>query len=258
MNYLPKNKLRHSYLRRTLILVAVFILGAVVFSLIDSVIVSAATHFWKTENVVIRKFQNWNSLFDSQKKLWEENTFLKEKVSSLELTILSLSGGQTQEEVLLDLAGRKQRPEQIISTVLTRPPQTSYDTIIIDAGFRDSITLGSEVSLPEGPVLGLVSEVLPRSSKVKLFSSNGEETSAILERGSVPVILIGSGGGNFKIVLPQDVVVEKGDRILSADTTSRLVAIVGEVSVSSTDSFKEVLAKSPTNIFGLRFVFVSP
>ncbi len=258
MNYLPKNKLKHSYFNRILILIIVFVLGAIVFSLIDSVIISSVSPLWKTENIVIKKFQNWNSIFDSQKKLWEENTFLKEKVSSLELTILALSGGKTQEEVLLELAGRKQRPDTVISTVLTRPPQSPYDSIVIDVGFRDSITLGAEVSLPEGPVLGLVSEVLPRSSKVKLFSSNGEETSAILERGNVPVTLVGSGGGNFKIALPQDVAIEEGDRILSADITGRLVAVVGEVNVSPTDSFKEVLAKSPTNIFSLRFVFVTP
>ena len=258
MNYLPKNKLKHLYFKRILILATIFILGAITFSLLDSVIISATSSLWKSENVVIRKFQNLSTLFSSQKKLWEENTLLKEKVSSLELTILSLSGGQTQEDILLELASQKQGLNTVISTVLTQPPQSPYDTIIIDAGSRDSITLGSVVSLPEGPILGRVSEIFTSRAKVKLLSSNGEETSAVLERGNVPVTLIGAGGGNFKIVLPHDITVEKEDRILSADITSRLVAIVGEINVSPTDSFKEVLAKSPTNIFSLRFVFVTP
>lgn len=236
----------------------VFILGSVVFSFFDSFIISVASPFWKTENVVIRNIQNWSIVFENQKNLLEENAILKEKVSSLELTILSLSRGQTQEEILMELAGRKKSPDTIIAAVLTRPPQSPYDTIIIDAGSRDAIVLGSEVSLSEGPILGKVSEIFPNRAKVKLFSSSGEETGAILERGNVPVTLKGQGGGNFKITLPQDVSVEKGDRILSADISSRLIAVVGEVSSEATDSFKEVLAKSPTNIFNLRFVFVSP
>ena len=72
------------------------------------------------------------------------------------------------------------------------------------------------------------------------------------------VTLVGVGAGNFKITIPRDVVVESGDRILSADVSSHLLAVVGEVNMSSTDSFKEVLAKTPANIFALRFVFVTP
>jgi len=145
-----------------------------------------------------------------------------------------------------------------VASVLTRPPQTPYDVIVIDAGLNESITIGSEVSLPEGPILGVVSEVFSKSAKVKLFSASGEETNAVLERNNVPVILIGIGGGNFRLALPRDIAIEKGDRILSSDIASRPLATVADVSVRPTDSFKEVLAKSPTNIFALRFVFVAP
>ena len=236
----------------------VFVLGATTLSILDSTVISLASPLWRTENVVIRNLQNWRAIFDSHKKLLEENALLREKITSLELTILSLSGGKTQEEILLELAGRKQKPNIVIASVLTRPPQSPYDSIIIDVGSNDSISLGSEVSLSEGPILGTVSEIFPKSAKVKLFSSGGEETSAILERGNVPITLVGIGGGNFKIALPQDTPVENDDRILSADISSRLIAIVGEITVKPTDSFKEVLAKSPTNIFNIRFVFVAP
>lgn len=146
----------------------------------------------------------------------------------------------------------------VVAAVLTHPPQTPYDIIIIDAGSDDSVTIDSEVSLPEGPILGVISEVFSKKAKVKLFSTAGEETSAVLERGSVPVILVGAGGGNFKLILPRDIKAEKGDRILSPGISPRLLAVIEEISVRPTDSFKEVLAKSLTNIFALRFVFVAP
>jgi len=172
--------------------------------------------------------------------------------------VLSISKEQTQENILLELVGRKQKSNMVVAAVLTHPPQTPYDVIIIDAGSNESITIGSEVSLPEGPILGVVSEVFSKRAKVKLFSASGEETNAILERNNVPIILVGTGGGNFRLTLPRDIAIEKGDRILSPDITSRLLATVGEVSVRPTDSFKEVLAKGPTNIFALRFVFITP
>ena len=258
VNYLPKNRLRYPYFRRILTLTIIFISGAVLFSFFDTAVISLVSPVWKAENIIIRNFRNGATFFVSQKKLVEENTTLKEKLSSLELKILSLSREQTQENILLELVGRKREPNTVIATVLTHPPQTPYDIIIIDAGSNDSITLGSEVSLSEGPILGIVSEVFPRRAKVKLFSASGEETNAVLERNNVPVTLVGAGGGNFRMALPHDMAIEKEDRILSADITSRLLAIVGEINAEPTDSFKEVLAKSPTNIFTLRFVFVTP
>ena len=229
VNYLPKNRLRRPYLRRILVLVAIFISGAVVFSFFDAAIISIVSPIWKAKNIITTGN--------------EIPSILKE---------------QTQENILLELVGRKQKANMVVASVLTRPPQTPYDVIVIDAGLNESITIGSEVSLPEGPILGVVSEVFSKSAKVKLFSASGEETNAVLERNNVPVILIGIGGGNFRLALPRDIAIEKGDRILSSDIASRPLATVADVSVRPTDSFKEVLAKSPTNIFALRFVFVAP
>ena len=229
VNYLPKNRLRHPYFRRILALVAIFIFGAIVFSFLDSTIISIVSPIWRVKNAI---------------------TIGKE--------VPSISNGQTQENILLELVGRKQKTNMVVAAVLTHPPQTPYDFIIIDAGSNESITLGSEVSLPGGPILGTVSGVFSKSARVKLFSAVGEETNAILERDNVPVILTGAGGGNFRIALPRDIGVEMGDKILSADISSRLLAIVEEVSVQPTDSLKEVMAKSPTNIFTLRFVFITP
>lgn len=224
VNYLPKNRFKHPYFKRIVILVVIFISGAVAFSLFDAVVMSIVSPIWE----VTRR------------------------------EVLPPSNEQTQKNILLELVGRKQESDTVIATVLTRPPQTPYDVIVIDAGSNESVSVGSEVSLPEGPILGVVSDVYSKRAKVKLFSASGEETSAVLERNNMPVILVGTGGGNFKLTLPRDMTVEKGDRILSADIAPRHLATVGEINVQPTDSFKEVLARSPTNIFTLRFVFITP
>src|SRR3989344_4098296 len=227
VNYLPKNRLKPPYFRWILILVTIFLSGAVIFYFFDGVIISIVSPVWRAKNAIT--------------------------TGNGPLPILN---NQTEVNKLLELVGRKQNPNTVVAAVLTHPPQTPYDVIIIDAGSNESVTIDSEVSLPEGPILGRVSEVFSKSAKVVLFSTNGRETNAVLERDSVPVVLVGRGGGSFKITLPRDVLVEKGDRILSPDITSRLLAAVEDISISSTDSFQEVLARSPINIFTVRFVFV--
>lgn len=258
VNYLPKNRSKYPYWRRILALLAIFISGTVVFSFFGMTFVSIFSPVWRMENVVVRNLRDGVVFFNSQRALVEENSKLKEKLSSLEIEIMSMSKERIPENTFLELAGRKQKPNMVIAAVLTHPPQTPYDIIIIDAGSDESITLGSKVSLPEGPVLGVVSEISSKLARVKLFSASGERTNAVLERGNISVTLVGAGGGNFRLVLPRDIRVEKGDRILSLDITSRLLAIAEEISVQPTDSFQEVLANSPTNIFSLRFVFVTP
>ncbi len=258
VNYLPKNRLKNSYLKRILTLIVIFLLAIFVFTFLDRVIISTVSPIWKSENIVVRSLQNGFNFFNSQRALFEENTLLKEKISSLELELVSLSKDGLQQETFFELIGRKQTQNTVVVAVLTHPPQTPYDIIIIDAGSLDSINVDARVFLPEGPYLGKVLEVFSNKAKVKLLSSSGEETDAILERGSVPVKLVGTGGGNFKFALPQNIAVENGDRIISSDISGNLMAVVGKVNVSPTDSFKEVLAHSPVNIFSLRFVFVTP
>jgi len=258
VNYRLKSRLKHPHLRRIFILIAIFIFGAIIFSFADKVIISFISPVWQAENVIARSLRNGATFLRTQKTLSEENIVLKEKLSSLELRILSLSNEEAQKDTLFELIGREREPNIIVAAVLTHPPQTPYDIIIIDAGSNDSIAIGSTVSLPEGPSLGIISRIFSGKAQVKLFSANGEETNAVLERNSIPVTLVGIGGGNFKLAIPYDVAIEKGDRILSLDIVSRLLATVGKINVRPTDSFKEILAKSPTNIFTLRFVFITP
>lgn len=256
MNYLPKSRPKTRYLKSIFFLIAVFALGAIVLSVFDQAILSALSPLWRTENVIARNLNGLSSFFSSRMDLQRENLMLKEKVLSLELERMASLGAETRQE-LMGLLGRKGEME-IVATVLTRPPQSPYDTIIIDIGLNDSVTVGSKVFLSESVVLGTVSEIFPNRARVALFSAAGTETQGVLERGGVSVTLVGEGAGNFTVSLPQDVSVEVGDRILSADISSRLVAVVGSVTSEPTSSFKEVLAKSPVNIFNMRFVIVAP
>lgn len=258
MNYLPKSRVRNQYSKKAIGLAAIFVIGIFFFSLLDTWIISAISPLWRAENSVSRTLGKTVDFFHTHNSLVEENNLLEEKVRSLELELSTLSLAMSQYDALLNLMGRTAEKSGIVVAILTHPPQSPYDLIVIDAGSNDSISLGAKAKLLEGPEMGIVSEVYPSFSKVKLFSTPGERTNAVLERHQVPVVLLGTGAGNFSISLPRDTQVEIGDRILSSSLGQSLIAVVEDIKIEPTDSFKEVLARSPANIFELRFISILP
>lgn len=254
-NYHPKSRARRDK-PILFFLITIFIVGALFFSLFDKPLLTLISPVWTGRNAVSESISGIIDMLSTQKALVKENITLRERIRSLELENLSGRAAISREETLLLSLGRIASGDTVMATVLSRPPDTPYDVLIIDAGEREGVEIGQRVSLPEGGLLGHVEEVLPRSSRVRLPTSNGEKSNAILERGGMPVILEGIGGGSFKLILPRDTLVEVGDRIFSPYTEAGLVGIVESVELRPTDSFKEVLARSPANIQLVRYVII--
>lgn len=258
MKYLPRSRVRGIYSKKVVFFLGLFIALALLLSFFDTFIVRVISPLWRAENTVTRVFSKSFDFFSFRNTLIQENTSLKERLFSLELELSALAQSRAENELLLTLLGRRGDRKGISATILTHPPQSPYDLLVVDAGSRDAVVVGAQVTLPEGPEVGVVSDVYDGFSRVRLFTTPGEKTQGVLERYQVPVELEGRGGGNFKVVVPRDTEVVVGDRILSAALNASLIAIVGEVNLEATDSFKEVLAKSPANIFTVRFLTILP
>ncbi len=231
-------------------------MGLVLFSFARPLIVSIVSPLWRAENVFSRTMARSFGYFHTQATLVSENASLREKVASLEIELSARTADSGNS--LLEMVGRTRTSTGITTAVLTHPPQSPYDFLVVDAGERDGVVSGARVTLPEGPEVGTVFQTSSNSSRVKLFSASGEKTNAVLERHQVSVVLEGVGAGNFNISVPRETEVVVGDRIISPGLDSTLMAVVEDIKLSSTDSFKEVLAKSPVNIFSVRFVKILP
>lgn len=259
-NYLQRSRPRRrsGYYKVAIAALLVLVIGAGALTLLRGGFTLAATPVWKGQNALVREASILFSWFGDKDSLARENLALRERIASQEAELMSLRSIKKREEELLSMFGRSPEGQKILSSVLIRPPETPYDILVLDAGKREGVQAGSKVVLPEGPLLGTVVEAYERTSRVKLFTSHGEKSGAVLERTGTPVILLGQGGGNFRLTLPRELEVKEGDRILSAGSSAELIAVVSKVNMAPTDSFKEVLAQGVSNIFTIRYVLVLP
>ncbi len=142
----------------------------------------------------------------------------------------------------------------VLGNVISKPPQSPYDLILVDVGSKSGISLGSRVYGLGGIPLGRVGETTDSQAKIILFSSVGEENQAVLERTGVSVVLKGVGGGNMESEVGQDMDIIPGDKVLLPQFNAALIATVIEVDKTPTSAFKKVLYRTPVNIFHMRFV----
>jgi cell shape-determining protein MreC len=257
-NFLPKNSFRKKQSgtgRLVLIIASVFILGVLFFSYLGGYLSNLFIPLWNSKTFISSGAENLFASLRSKDALISENNKLRENLASDEELIVSLRAIASSRDDLISSFGRSFQ-SGIPASVLVHPPETPYDIILVDAGESLGVRPQSEVTTPEGVSIGIVSDIFSRSARVKLYSTAGERTDAVLERGSMPVTLIGRGGGNLEFTLPRDKAVMVGDRILTPNLAASLVAVVGEIDVSPTDSFKTIFVRSPINPSEIRHVVI--
>lgn len=257
-NYRPRNSAHGESRKRAGITIGLIVVVVIVFSFLRNPLTSLVAPLWRTSNIFSRTFTSIAALVHSKESLELENQSLKAELDSYSaLAIDSRAAEDSRDEILAEF-NRASTTPGIASAVLVHPPETPYDILIIDAGTADGVSVGDGVSTPEGVSIGAVAEVSTHAARVELYSSSADKTDAVLERNSLPVTLIGQGGGNFEFDLPKGVSVVVGDKILSPNIRAEMIAVVGDVLSDPTDSLEHVYAKSVINVSTIRFVLVKP
>lgn len=244
------------YRKRFIYTLSVLLLLALGLSVFGSPILKLIEPVLASENAVTRGVKNFFVFLKDKDKLVSENIALRESLSEYDSLQISYRALLSSRDDLLARFGRAPQGEAVAAGVLSHPPETPYDILIIDAGQDAGVEVGDRVSLPDGGALGRINEVMTSMAKVELYSGSGVETAAYLERGGVPVTLVGRGGGSFRFTLPRDIAVEVGDRVFLTGIRSELLAVVRDVELEATDSEKRIIAGGVRNIGSIRFVRV--
>jgi rod shape-determining protein MreC len=145
----------------------------------------------------------------------------------------------------------------VIAKVISRPPQTLYDTLLLDAGSVSGISEGDFVVF-NNVALGSVVSVSPTSALVRLYSTPQVETDALLGNPRATAVAHGMGGGAYELELPKNVVVAANDSVIFPGSDILILGFVVSANQKPSDATQTVFVRSPVSMSELDYVSVIP
>jgi cell shape-determining protein MreC len=233
------------------ILVAV---GHYIFGWFEPLSAAVARPFLKAGTAAVSMsdtaFSTRGGLVAEVERLRTENDILKARMTLLEERSLDLDRLRTLHGVT---AGN---PEALVVRAISKPYQTPYDVVVVDAGHDTSpnIKVGARAVAAGSVIIGQVVEVGARSSKIRLFSSSGFELPVTIGAKSLPAVAKGVGGGNFQVSLPRGAEVATGDSIEASAFPQYILGQVDHIDADPNDPFQTVRFRLPINFFELRWI----
>lgn len=213
--------------------------------------------FWRSESSSVGFFISMTEVVRSKYGLIVENKRLSDEVAARDRSMLVIDALKSENESLKAALGRTGKGQYALGVILSRPPVSPYDTLIIDIGSAEGVATGDKVYAEGDALVGDIAEVYAHQSKVDLFSTPGRTTPVLVGTSTIAAEATGRGGGNFEVKLPVSASVSRGAVIVTPQIRAHVFGVVDSASVDPTDSLQTVLFKSPVNVSELRFVEVA-
>ncbi|MFM7088435.1 MAG: rod shape-determining protein MreC [Candidatus Paceibacterota bacterium] len=200
---------------------------------------------------------NIKIFFISKTELAVENQALKQQLTERDARVANYEAIFNENEKIKEILLRKPDEKKILlAGILGTQNKSIYDSLIIDAGAEQGLHVGDRVFAYGDIPIGTIAEVFTRSATVTLYSTSGQQMSAVISGSDTFIELIGRGRGNFEVVLPRDFNIIEGTLVLLPGLHPYALAEVVTVISDPRDPFKKALLKSPINILELKFVQV--
>ncbi len=219
--------------------------------------ITLAKPVFESSNFLRDYFSSLGAYFKSKNSLQEEINSERLKIEELKLKLEDYEKIFKQREELLNIFGRLEKPsDYILGGVLSAPPRSPYDILILDAGEKEGIVEGMEVFSSERSIIGKIKDVFPDSSIVKLLSFPGESLDVHFIQSNILAVATGLGGGNFSVKVPSSSKIEEGELIETVGIKSFVLGRVGKITKDSANPFHLVRFRLSENIQDLRFILV--
>jgi cell shape-determining protein MreC len=210
---------------------------------------------WEIKKTAIEFINSESYLIHSKSSIFTENENLLRENYDLKSLMIDYQILKDENIKLKELMGRiGTKNNLILASILAKPNISPYDTIIVDVGSDIGIREGNKVYTNGNTPIGNVSKVYSNTSLITLYSNPGQITEAMLSGSNISVQLLGRGGGNFEMIIPNDLPSPKGTMVILPYIRSEIIAIIDEIISSPTDPVKKIILRSPINIEELRWV----
>ena len=183
--------------------------------------------------------------FRTANYLAQENLSLRNQISTLTASNADRNVLANENERLKSGLERKDKEKIVYATILKRPPESLYDTFILDAGISNAVAVDDVVA--SGSVaIGKIVEVGNGYSKARLFSSSGNSFEGTLSE-NVHIEAKGVGGGAFEVTAPLGVAASLGDALILPEISSKIYGLVQSIEEKPDEGFKRILFALPIN-----------
>jgi rod shape-determining protein MreC len=151
--------------------------------------------------------------------LIQRNNQLEAQVAQLEAELVTLQEQASEADALRALLGAaRQQPENqyLVAQVIGRDTNPFLHYLILDEGSDAGVRRGMPVVNEKG-LVGRISEVSATASKVQLIIDPNSVINARIQTSRAEGVLVGqSTGGLQMIYIPQDVLVNPGDLVVTS------------------------------------------
>lgn len=226
-NYLHNSKRLFEWKYLVWIFIAILIVygGKSIISGISSFVISPvylARHYIETSSATIPVFIR-------------SRLELLATIQDLELEIATQNGRDAsfayiahENEELRRLLNASSSP-RILAGVISRPPHTPYDTLILDRGADDGIVKDAPVYQGADIAIGYVREVFGGTALVTLFSSPNVESTVYIFGPNIFSTAYGEGGGVIRLSVPQGVMLEKGNVVILPSLDAGTLGVIADI-----------------------------
>lgn len=254
-NFSTKNIKKATSISPLLVVLCLIIIFS--FSFSRNLLFTFAKPLWNIKDGIVSFVKDNHGILKSKVALLQENDALKKQLDTFNKEQALSDITKKENDDLKTILGRKPgNQKEILAAVLVKPFLSPYDTLVIDVGTHDGVSVGNRVLADGNTYIGTISEIYADTAKVTLYSSPGEKTKVLIGHDVIEKEALGLGGGNFSVEMPRESGVQEGDSIVIPSISVNIFSTIEKINFTETDSFQTVLFKSPVNIAQLQWVEV--
>ena len=215
--------------------------------------------FWQaSDNLGGTIINSTNSLTQSKFSLVTENKNLREENNKLKILLLAKNNVEADNLKLRAILGRSlTQTKPVVARVIFLPNFVPDNNLLIDLG-KNNATLRApkvgDLAVADGAVLvGRVVEVAGTYSKIRLISAE-TDLAVVIGDKNVPAVAVGSGAGNFTVILPKDTPVAIGEIVTVPRLNNYLIGTVGHIEKLASRPTQTILVRTPANLWKLKWL----
>lgn len=151
-------------------------------------------------------------------ELAAENAALRQALARSEADLAAVREGRIaleQANALLQSIG-PDAGETTTATVILRDPAPGRQSVVLNRGTEDGVRVGQPVMGTGATLVGIVTEVEARRSRVRLVTDRDAAIAAIIQSSRTPGSLVGTGEGLRLDFVDREANVAQGDVVLTS------------------------------------------